>query len=148
MRLRLHTDYALRVLIYLAVRPGERTRVRDIAAAYDVSHHHLTKVVQRLQRGGWLATARGQGGGISLCIPPEQINVGTLVRELESAGGLVSCLDPDGDCIITPACGLKGAFEEALEAFMAVLDGYSLADLTGGRRRRPLLALLSLRPGA
>lgn len=129
MRLTQHTDYALRVLIYLAVSDAPRARVADISSAYGVSHHHLTKVVQRLQRAGFVDTARGQQGGVSLARPPENINVGRVVRELETLDHLVECLHPDGKCVIGAACLLPAALERAVEAFLAELDSFTLADL-------------------
>lgn len=144
MRLTRHTDYALRVLIYLSVHPAQRVSIRNVADAYGISHNHLTKVAQRLQRGGWISTARGQGGGIALSCRPAEINVGEVARQLEPADALVECMGPDGNCPIAPACGLQGALADALEAFMKVLDGYTLEDLAGGRRRGALRNLLQL----
>jgi Rrf2 family nitric oxide-sensitive transcriptional repressor len=52
-----------------------------------------------------------------------------VVRHTEEGFDLVDC----ASCIIAPACGLTGALAEALAAFMAVLDGYSLEDLLAKR---------------
>lgn len=144
MRLTRHTDYALRVLIYLSVRPDQRVSIRSVAEAYGISHNHLTKVAQRLQRGGWISTARGQGGGIALARAPAEVNVGDVARQLERADALVECMGPDDNCPIAPACGLRGALTAAIEAFMQVLDGYTLEDLAGGRRRGALHDLLQI----
>lgn len=144
MRLTRHTDYALRVLIYLSVRPGERVSIRSVADAYGISHNHLTKVVQRLKRGGWVDTTRGQGGGITLARSPRDIHVGEVTRQLERADALVECMGSANRCPIAPACGLKSALGEAIEAFMKVLDDYTLEDLAGGQRRSALRDLLRL----
>lgn len=133
MRLTLHTDYALRVLIYLAVDPEARVRIQEIAEAYEISHHHLTKVVQQLQHHGFVITIRGKGGGIALAHPPADINVGLVTRSLEPASQLVECFETEGRCAIDGQCVLAGALRRATEAFMASLDGLTLADLT--RRR-------------
>jgi len=144
MRLTLHTDYALRLLMYLAVRPGERVRLRDIADAYEISHEHLSKIVRRLQLAGWIEAIRGQGGGIRLACDPAQISVGDVTRMLGEADALVECMTSDNRCRIAPACGLRAALGAALDAFMHVLDGYTLADLTGGECRGALRELLHL----
>lgn len=137
MRLTLHTDYALRVLIYLAVNPEERVRIQDIAEAYGISHHHLTKVAQQLQHHGFILTVRGKGGGISLARPPADISVGEVTRRLEPAGQLVECFEAGGHCVLDGQCALAGALRRATEAFMASLDDLTLADLT--RRRSSAL---------
>jgi Rrf2 family nitric oxide-sensitive transcriptional repressor len=137
-----YSDYALRVLIYLALEPERLATVEEIAQRYGVSRAHLTKVVHQLGRGGWVETLRGRRGGLRLARPPEAIRVGAVLRETEESLALVECFEADGDCAIEPACGLRGALQEALAAFLAVLDRTTLADLVA-RRRAPLLRLLA-----
>lgn len=129
MRLTRYTDYAVRVLLYLGARPDRQCSIGEIADAYGISRNHLMKVVNDLANIGFVASSRGRGGGIRLGCAPEDINVGALVRHTEEGFDLVEC----GSCLIAPACGLTGALREALAAFMAVLDGYTLADLLAKR---------------
>ncbi|KRB85748.1 Rrf2 family transcriptional regulator [Sphingomonas sp. Root710] len=138
MRLSRHTDYALRVLMHLAVDPDRRASIAEIARAYAISENHLMKVVHMLGRAGFIRTVRGRGGGITLARAPETIGVGDVVRHGEPDLVLADC----GSCVIAPACGLNGALGEALGAFLAVLDRYTIADVT--RRRTDLAALLGL----
>ena len=143
MRLTTHTDYALRVLMYLALRPGESSTIQEIAESYAISKNHLMKVVQNLGATGWIETSRGRGGGLRLAKPAEAIDLGAVVRTTEEDLGLVECFKPEENlCAITPACRLKGVFAEALEAFFRALSGYTLADLV--RRPKGLARLLDL----
>jgi Rrf2 family nitric oxide-sensitive transcriptional repressor len=124
------TDYALRVLIYAAVRPGARCLTTDVATAFGISRHHVVKVVNELQHLGYLHTTRGREGGFALAAPPEQISIGEVVRRTEGSMTLVECFDRHTNtCPLARACGLKGVLREAFGAFLAVLDRYSLADL-------------------
>jgi len=142
MRLTHYTDYSLRVLMYLAVRPDRFGTVQAVAEAYGVSRNHLMKVVQDLNRQGYIETVRGKGGGMRLRRAPQQINLGALVRDMESELGLVECFRPDNRCVITPVCVLAGALNDALAAFLGVLDGYTLADLVA--EPAPLQRLLNV----
>lgn len=136
MHLTMFTDYSLRVLMHVGARGGSTVTIDEVAASYDISRNHLMKVVLRLGQLGYLSTARGRGGGMTLAKPPEQIRLGTLVRQTEEDLALVACFAGRGrPCAIEPACVLKGVFGEALDAFFAVLDGYTLADLLEPRRR-------------
>jgi Rrf2 family nitric oxide-sensitive transcriptional repressor len=136
MKLTSFSDYSLRVLIYLAVRDDSLATIGEIAEAYDISHNHLMKVVHHLGTLGYLETVRGKGGGVRLAMAPEDINIGTLMRETENTTALVECFDPDGsDCAIEPACALRGIMHQALAGFFAVLDGYTLADALRNRGR-------------
>ncbi len=143
MRLTRYTDYSLRVLVYLAVRPDGFGTIQAVAEAYDISRNHLMKVVQELNRRGYIDTVRGKGGGMRLRLPPGKINVGRVVRDMESDLALVECFGPDNRCVITPECVLKNVLAEALNAFLAVLDRYTLADLVA--EPEPLQRLLRVR---
>jgi Rrf2 family transcriptional regulator, nitric oxide-sensitive transcriptional repressor len=145
MQLTRYTDYSLRVLIYLAVRPEKLATIEEIAGAYGISRSHLMKVVHQLGLAGYLETVRGRGGGLRLARLPEKIRIGEVVRHTEETMALVECFDPKTNhCRIEPVCGLRAALKDALDAFLRVLDGYTLADLVV-RRRDPLVRLLDLR---
>lgn len=151
MRLTVYTDYSLRMLIYLAAKGGELATIGEIADSYRISQHHLTKVAHQLGLAGFLATVRGKGGGLRLARPPEQINVGDVVRRTEPDMALVPCFGtaeaPAGaPCCIAPACGLIPVLDEARAAFMAVLDRHTIADLM--QQRSALQRLLHLPPAA
>ena len=135
MKLTSFTDYSLRVLIYLACEPGRRATIAEIAAAFAVSENHLTKVVHFLGQAGWLATVRGKGGGMQLAREASEIVVGEVVRQTEGADLPAECFARDGGntCTITRVCRLHGVLQEATDAFHAVLDRYTLADLVHNR---------------
>jgi Rrf2 family transcriptional regulator, nitric oxide-sensitive transcriptional repressor len=132
MKLNTFTDYALRTLLYLAAHPQRKGTIADIAKAYDISESHLTKVVHYLGKEGWVQTVRGKGGGLALVRSFESINIGALVRQAEDSVVLAECFEKDGGCCaITEVCRLKNVLFRAQQAFYAVLDGVTLADLVG-----------------
>ena len=130
MRLTMYTDFSLRVLIYLGAKEtGEISTVQEISDTYSISKNHLTKVVHELGKMGLIETIRGRGGGIRMKVEPENINVGELVRRTEDDFHLVECFNSESNsCILSPVCRLKGALHEALNAYLAVLDNYTVAD--------------------
>ena len=129
MRLTLHTDYALRTLMFLAIRDGHHS-IAVIADAYGISKNHLMKVAQRLTAEGFVQSVRGRSGGLKLARSPATLNVGAVVRIMEETGGFVECFDPvTNTCVVTPACDLRHALAGALEAFARHLDQFTIADL-------------------
>lgn len=129
MRLSVHTDYALRTLMFLAAKGGQHS-IADIARAYGISKNHLMKVAQRLTAEGFVESVRGRSGGLKLARPAHALNVGTIVRIMEDTGTFVECFDPATNaCVVTPACGLRHSLAGALEAFIRHLDQFSVADL-------------------
>jgi Rrf2 family nitric oxide-sensitive transcriptional repressor len=144
MKLTTFTDYSLRVLIYLAADTTRRATIAEIATSYGISEHHLVKVVHFLGKRGWIETVRGKGGGILLAMPPAQLNVGRLVRDTEGVAQPAECFSEDGGrCLITAPCRLKGVLAEAVKAFYAVLDRYTLEDIA--RNRAALGRVLMIR---
>jgi Rrf2 family nitric oxide-sensitive transcriptional repressor len=144
MRLTMFTDYTLRTLIYLAAAEGHPATIGAIAAAYGISEAHLMKVVHRLGLAGDIITIRGRGGGLRLARPAEGINLGTVVRRTEADMALVPCFAETAACAIGANCVLTGVLQEALDAFLTVLDRYTLADLVV--RREGLTQLLEIDP--
>ena len=143
MRLTRHTDYALRTLTYLAIHEEAPARIADIARRMGMPEDHVAKVVARLAALGYVETIRGRVGGARLARAPEMINVGEVVRATEDNLTLVECFDPSTNgCPVAPACTLAPALGAALDAFFAVLDRYTLADLTAKPRSLKRLLLV------
>ena len=131
MRLTRHTDYALRVLMYVGTRTDHLVTITEVANAYRISRNHLVKVVNTLGHQGYLQTLRGKGGGIRLGQAPEAISVGAVVRAMEQNLDIIDCAG--SECPIIAPCKLRTALGEARDAFMRVLDGYTLADLVSNQ---------------
>lgn len=142
MRLTNFSDYALRLLLYAAAREDRLVTIEEAAEVYGISRAHLMKVANHLTRTGYLKAMRGRAGGLTLARPPAQIRLGDVVRATEPDFELAECFSPEGRCIITPGCRLRGAFREALAAFSATLDRYTLSDLAVAPEQ------FGVRPGA
>jgi len=144
MHITRYTDYSLRVLIYLSAQGDRLATIQEIADSYDISKNHLMKVVHQLNKKGYIETIRGKKGGMRLHMAPKDINIGILVRETEQDLSIVECFSSKNACKITPVCGLKSMFNEALKAFLEVLDRYTLADVIQDQHRPQLLRLLQI----
>jgi Rrf2 family transcriptional regulator, nitric oxide-sensitive transcriptional repressor len=142
MQLTTHTDYALRLLLYLASHGPRKVSTREVAAAYAISLNHLTKVAKSLTKAGWLRTARGGGGGLELASHALDLTVGEIVRYTETNCDLAVCFTPKTNtCPIIAVCRLKPVLFRARRAFFDVLDGATLRDIC--RNADELLPLLA-----
>ncbi|MFB4168730.1 RrF2 family transcriptional regulator [Virgibacillus sp. JSM 102003] len=144
MNLKKYTDYGIRVLIYTGMKPNnELASIKEISETFTISKHHLGKIVYELSKLGLVDTVRGRNGGIQLAVPPEEINIGHTVRNLENDAVVVECFDKGtNQCVISPACNLKHVFSEALNAFFQVLDQYTLKDMiVNDKRLRELMGM-------
>ena len=145
MRLTVYTDYALRMLIYLALKDDGLATIEEIAQSYGISKNHLMKVAHQLGLAGYVDTVRGRHGGLRLAKPAKAIGLGEVVRHTEPDMAIVMCFEPvNADCAILPSCVLRKALARARSAFIDVLDEYTLSDLV--RPRVPLQTLLAIEP--
>ena len=129
MQLTQYTDYALRTLVYLALK-SETSTITEISDRYNISRNHLVKVVHGLGKLGYIQTIQGRNGGIVLAYAAVDINIGDVIRKTEPNFHIVQCFDAQNDrCTISAGCQLKGALGEAFRAFMDVLDNYTLAQV-------------------
>lgn len=134
MELSRFTDYSIRLLIFAGTRSGRPVSLTQVADAYQISYHHLTKIAHQLRTLGYIESVRGRDGGFSLAREPADICIGDLVRTLETLD-IVECLKADGgQCVIAGPCALTHAIREARESFLTVLDRYTLGDLLKPRR--------------
>jgi Rrf2 family nitric oxide-sensitive transcriptional repressor len=140
MQLDKFSDYALRVLMVLAVSAPNRVSVRKIADTFTISENHVAKIATALVREGYVHSQRGRAGGLSLAAEPRQISLGEVLRRVKKTPPVAECFGEGNTCRIMPACGLRGPLKEAQEAFYATLDRYTLADIT--RQPKALVGLL------
>ncbi len=144
MRLALHTDLALRLLMYLAVsRSRDLARTADVALVFGVSAHHLQKAVQALVQAGYVDALQGRRGGVRLAQDPGSIRIGDVVAQVEGIGCLIDC--QKGPCPLAGRCVLKTALDAAECRFVDELNRYTLADVTAGSTGSLLRSLISIR---
>lgn len=145
VRLTVYTDYSLRTLLYLAIRDSDYlATIQEIADTYNISKNHLMKVTYDLGKLGYIETIRGRGGGIRLAVNPSSITIGQVVRQTEDDFNIVECFNHEQNlCIISPACKLKHILYDAMQAYLNVLDQYTLADVA--QNKDELLELLKLK---
>jgi len=129
MQLTLHTDYALRVLIYLAQKDGELATISEITDFYRISRNHLVKVVHHLAQEDFIHTTRGKHGGMRLARAANLIPIGEVVRRMEPGFDLVECFSDDNrPCTVISICALKGVLQRAVSEFLSLLDQFTVAD--------------------
>jgi Rrf2 family nitric oxide-sensitive transcriptional repressor len=130
MRLTSFTDYGLRMLMRMASAPDRAFSTAELAEEFGLSRNHLTKIMQSLARADIVTTRRGGGGGARLALPAEEIKLGQVIRLLETGQPLVECFAPGHNgCTLDGQCRLKARLRSAEAAFLADLDGATLADV-------------------
>ena len=121
MKLQKASRYALYAVLHLASEPGKQFSTAEIAESYDVSIHHLAKVMRTLVRSGLIESVRGVGGGYRFSGNLRRTTLWDVIHEFES-------LESDID---TPE-KLSGNAEfviSGLDSVMNEIDGLNRATL-------------------
>ena len=124
MRLTSYTNYALRTLMCAALAEPRLVRVQDVADAFGISRTHLVKCVHHLGIWGYLINQRGRNGGFRLARPAAEISVAEIVRHTEEGFGATRGCDGE-----TAVLRLLDVVRQAQDAFLSVLEGYTIADI-------------------
>ncbi|HTI49547.1 MAG TPA: Rrf2 family transcriptional regulator [Planctomycetaceae bacterium] len=130
MRLALQTDYALRILMFLASRRGTaRTTIAAVTDFFQISEAHVAKVVNQLARLGFVRSVRGAGGGIELGKDAAQIRLGEVLLAFEGNMHLLECVGTDNVCVIQKHCKLKNVLAKAERLQFEYLNEVRLTDV-------------------
>jgi Rrf2 family nitric oxide-sensitive transcriptional repressor len=130
MQLTLFSDYSLRLLMYLGLKPSEVVPIIEVSDAFGVSRHYMLKIMNELVQLGYIEAVRGRNGGVRLLKRPSELRLGKLIRQTEPSGGVLECIeDREVDCPIVAVCRLRKVLAEAETEFYKVIDRYTLADL-------------------
>jgi Rrf2 family nitric oxide-sensitive transcriptional repressor len=138
------TDIALRAVMLMASGTDQLT-VDQLSTALHIPRNHMAKVVQRLQRHGFVVTVRGRVGGVRVPAQTLDVSVGAVVRALEGDGEVVDCDDPP--CPLRGGCHLRTALHTAQMAFLAALDAVTVRSLLTEPTGPMLLDLVPHRTG-
>lgn len=140
------TKYGLKALLTLAARAGHGpVLVAELAESEDLPRKFLEAILLDLNRHGLVQSKKGKGGGYYLRRPPSEITFGDAVRALEGPLALVPCVSQTAyqrcaDCPDESSCGVRLAMGEVRDATARILDGMTLADVSGRVARKRRLA--------
>lgn len=128
MQLTRHTDFSLRVLIYLSLNKTEElVTINEISEHFEILKNNLTKVVNNLAQKGYIQTVRGKNGGLCLAKKPAEIKLGDVVQSMEMNLEVIDCSKPL--CPLINNCKLKCILNEAKYSFLKTLNNYTIEDL-------------------
>ncbi|MBO0663359.1 iron-responsive transcriptional regulator RirA [Jiella sp. MQZ9-1] len=134
MRLTRQTNYAIRILMYLATNEGRLSKLGDVARSYAAPEPFMFKILQPLVASGLVETVRGRNGGIRLGREAGSISLREVVELMEESFAMAECFDGGTtDCPLVVHCELNAALRQALEAFLTTLGQFSIADLVENR---------------
>jgi len=132
MQLTKHTDYAFRILIFLATLEKDKlTTIKQLTESFDMSKSHTMKIVNKLVHQNWVKATRGKNGGIQLGIAASEISLKEVVVLMEQTLEPVNCDKPL--CALKTACQLKGILLQSQEQYLSHLGKFTIGDLVNSK---------------
>src|SRR5438270_9262714 len=137
-------DYAILVLSYLNEHVGGGC-AREIADRFHLGRAFVANILKELCHKGFVTSHRGVKGGYVLARPADEVPLVEVIESLDDSFRFAECNQPgDDNCVIAPACPLKGVVAEIHHRIREVLSELTLADVFNDRSRRDHLELLEL----
>ena len=97
MQLNVTTDYAIRIVLYLAIKE-KVVNSSEIAEAMGIPPSYITKIARALKGADILRERRGVDGGFVLNRAPEELTLLDIVGALEKTVSINRCLEEDEYC--------------------------------------------------
>lgn len=124
------TGYAIRALIYLALRRKEEfVPVRSISKELKIPYFFLSKVVQKCVKKGWVSSSRGVNGGVRLAVPPGKISLMEVLQLFGEDSFFRECILALPDCGDHNPCPLHFQWKPLRESLKKVFTEKTLKDL-------------------
>ncbi|MFP3897793.1 MAG: RrF2 family transcriptional regulator [Dehalococcoidia bacterium] len=137
MKLSTRGRYGLRALLDLALHQGEGlVPLKDIAQRQEISLPYLEHLIKPVIAAGLVRSARGAGGGVSLCRSPSDIMLSEVVRVLEGSIAPAACIQDPSLCHRSALCASRDIWMEMSDAMNRVLDSATLQDLVDRQRSK------------
>ena len=130
MNLSKFSDYAFRILIYLAKNQERLCTVEELASNLQISEHHLKKIVHKLAKTEYITSIKGRNGGLRLGIDPYDINLGKVLLITEDNLTTAACFSSArNECAKDSNCKFKCILGDALTAFVKEISKHTLQEL-------------------
>lgn len=130
MQLKTTTDYAIRIILFLAQR-GQTCSTAEIAQAMGIPVTYLPKVTNELRKSGLVKTHVGILGGLTIAKEPQQITLLDIISSMEATFQINRCLEPDEYCSrsATQECPVRKSYQKLQTVLEKTLGGITVADL-------------------
>ena len=153
LKLTKKADYGLIALRHLALGDaGVTASAKEMADAYGLPLPLLSKILQKLARGGMLQSVAGTNGGYRLARDPREISTLDVIRTIDGPIILTHCFTEHGEggvaCSQADRCTVREPLRKVHEGILNLLGGISIWDLAcsdGPPLQQPTGALYELR---
>jgi Rrf2 family protein len=132
MRFQKTTEYAIRVMVFLANTPEEWHSVNRLHKTLDIPYKYLGRLMHTLAKAGFLEVAQGKQGGYRINPNKSMIYLYEIVGAIEGLESYNRCVLGFPECSDTNPCPLHAYWLEHQEGLKEMIYNLSLNDLKSG----------------
>lgn len=131
MRLQITTDYAIRIMLFMASQAGTVSTAEVASKELGITHGYFIKVAHKLKSAGLLASVQGPGGGYYIAKGAIETTLYDIVQAMEGAICINRCMAGDGFCSrnATLTCPVHRTFEKVQNQIIDTLKSVKICDL-------------------
>ena len=140
MRFQITTDYAIRMLLFMAQREGQVSTAETAAKELGITYSYFNKVAHKIRTAGFLESVQGPGGGYCIAKNGANITLHDIVTVMEGDIRINRCLEEDGFCSrnATQTCPVHKTFEALQNQIIDLLKSVRIGDLCDERQSGPI----------
>ena len=97
MQLTSTTDYAIRIVCYLAAQ-SQMISTSELSQKLSVPYSYIPKITKKLKQAGIIKACEGIKGGYQIAKQPENISLRDVISCTESTMAISRCLEKEGGC--------------------------------------------------
>jgi Rrf2 family protein len=129
LKLTKKADYGLIALKHLVVHGPESSSAKEIAEMYGIPLSLLSKILQKLAKGGFLQSEHGTNGGYRLARDPREITALDVIRSIDGPIFLTACFTEHGYCCHTDKCIVRDPLQKVHEGILRLLASITISDM-------------------
>jgi Rrf2 family protein len=131
LKLTKKADYGLIALKHLAVNHERGScSAKDIADTYGIPLPLLSKILQKLAKGGFLRSEHGTNGGYKLARDAQDITALEVIRLIDGPIFLTSCFTEHGMCSHSERCNVREPLRKVHEGILRLLSEITISEMS------------------
>lgn len=128
MRLSKTSEYALRILSFMAKEPEPLYSAKFLVEKLNISDKYLRRLMTNLTKSGFIRSAQGRDGGYSFAKKLNEIVLADIINSVEGMEKYMGCVLGFDQCSDTNPCVMHSTWVDVREKFNETFQNKTLAD--------------------
>ena len=129
MKLSKTSEYALRILIYMAKKPADLYTAKYLIEQLHVSDKYLRRLMTDLSKAGFIKSTQGRDGGYTFAKEIHEISLYEIIDSVENMDKLNDCVLGFGECSCTNPCAMHDKWQVIRQKLNTLFHETKLSDL-------------------